>query len=1419
MSGTGPIGPSWPNWVAAVRISGPTWWHQRRGGGGYCAIQCKLYADNSKLTKASIDSFLADTDDSDLFTSRILVSNVEPNRHAGATLAQAKPVPLILGPDDLDSLAIDWLNDFRPVVVARKKPYPHQKQALADIKARFRDHDRGQLIMACGTGKTLVALWTVEQLPAGSTILYLVPSLQLMRQTLKDWQANQNHHHRYVSVCSDKAVDRSDQIESWEKLRLPIPVTTDVGTVVRQLDAPPPDDSIRIIMSTYQSLPVISRALLKCRIFEQFDLIIADEAHHTTGLSDIDPADVGAFQLVHDNSQIPATKRLYMTATQRVYKDKFKSRAADINQDCYSMDDPVKYGPVFHMLSFGQAVDQKLLSDYQILVIEASHDIYQAIKEDIMAIIDQVEPKSRQQMVDFETAVSLLGCWDALADPQTEKISTDRIVGQLPADKTKHIKSAIAFTQKISKSKKISSDDNHPGLWKAVNQAVRDSLTGIDGFSQDPTLHLNLDHIDGTMSSYERDRILNNLKDTKTGQCQIVSNARVLREGVDVPNLDAVIFLDSRKSAVDIVQAVGRVMRKDPNNPDKIGYVIVPVVVPPGQRITDDSVIDGDNFATVWQVIRGLKSHDERAMAWTSDARLINPVKVMPTSQSLHPGPEVDSVGVETGQQLRFWKLGLDQAYKIASRMVDQCGDKKMWPTWGQKAAKVCRLVEKSVRDGLEADESRRAKLDQLVGSLKRTISNNLTDDQVIEMVSQHIITKPVFDRIFAGTRATDNPIAKDLDHFVSIFPVGQFEGVISQLDRAYQSMGQLLQTSTSLKEKVDIVRQIYDGFFKHAIPDSVRQLGIVYTPTGIVDNMIRLTEEICQKKLNFSLSDRGINILEPFAGTGTFIYRLLTYRFQNGDYLIKDRDLKRKFQSEIHGSEIVLLAYYIASVNISSAIEVRNERLDDLFGGMVLANTFKDFVDPDQQSLPGVAGWGNQFRLSRQKNLPIQVIIGNPPWSAGKKSAADKYDLELDYDEIAKRVSDTYGQSKLAKSAKAARNLYIRAIRWASDRLFQSDQPGIIAFVHPNSLSKATSGAGVRDVLEQEFSDIYFVDLLGDAMTSKEEFRRQGDKLFGAGSRNGVQLTFLVYDPAKKPSGQKADVHSATVAEYQNLQQKLDWLAGLELSDFQLVPRNPHSHWVDVTDDSYFAMMPVVAKNQDSIFRVSGKGIITSMDDYVYNWSRLELINRVQSLFGAYNTALERVSSGLSPDQAQQETSLPDVIKWNDKLKKLLVQGVRLEFDESKIIRVLYRPFIEKWLYADSRILASASLLKLMPPTPNIGIKNPSSSRGNFSVPLASGSVIDLNYHTDGGGQPSQGDQSDNVATPGQSVRSLSDSKPSGRHSHYLRQHANSGNQAIVFRNPMANRGQSSNPLASSGVFDSSLQFDGGGGLFRWRS
>ena len=785
----------------------------------------------------------------------------------------------------------------------------------------------------------------------------------------------------------------------------------------------------------------------------------------------------------------------------------------------------------------------------------------------------------------------------------------------------------------------------------------------------------------------------------------MLSNARVLTEGVDVPSLDAVIFLNSRSSTVDITQAVGRAMRLAPDK--QKGYIIIPVVVPDGA--SPQEMLKASDFKTVWEVVRALRSHDSRMEYYVSNASAC--AKNAPLRISCRMGP----ADADEHEQRMQHQLQLQLHQGISSMVVEKVGDKRMYPRWGERAADVCRQVQTRVNELVERGGARPA-FERFLEGIRNSIGDHITRRQAQEMVAQHVVTIPIFEAMLAGSGFShQNPVSQEIERLLKTFrDLGvSFEEELAPLTRAYHQMSNAFEGAVTSADRVDILREVYNGFFHAAMKDTVKRVGIVYTPVQIVDFMVRSAAAICRMEFGRSIGSENLNILDPFAGTGTFLARLIEMKDEDGNYLIAPEDLGRKYKEELHANELILLAYYIAAIKIEEAKHSRDAEASDEevtyepYMKICLSDTF--LTSPEQEEF-GI--FSRNIRGRREQDAtPMTVILANPPWSAGQKSTGDD-NPNIRYPAVSDRVSATYGVRHREVTGrgigKAAGNLYVKAIRWCSDRVLpnetRGDCPAIVGLVHPNSLIDGTSLAGARARLRDEFTDIYIVNLRGNAFKQGDERKREGDTVFGEGTRNGVQITFLVRNPAKDID-QPANLHYAQVPDGLSLDEKWEWLdklVDITSTELEKVPVDPKHYWVDLPDGTFDKMLTVCdtdRANLDTAVRSHALGVTAACDVYLYSFSRANLIERVRRYINAYDEALDLIED--YPDELEEITANDDldVIKWTGRLKSSLRSRESIVFDETRIRVVLYRPFTKLWLYEDDRILASVNTVSAMFP------------------------------------------------------------------------------------------------------------------------
>ena len=528
--------------------------------GSLWAVQAKHYGPLYAIRKADVDSFLSESSRSD-FTYRLLIATTDKvGRNARSTIEfQAIPVGMILR-SDLATLEVEWprsIEQLVPSIRAPKTPRPHQQRAVADVVSGLVRRDRGQLLMACGTGKTLAARFLHDALGAQRTLV-LVPSLSLVKQTIREWFSVGDLD--YLAVCSDDTVslqERDAVVAS--KSELGVPVTTDPAEIAAFLRETP--ERSRVVFATYQSSQRIADAQARSGT-PHFDLVVADEAHRCAG------PEAGVFATVLDPGKIRAGKRIFMTATPRYFTGKRLREASESDWELASMDDDEKFGPELHRLTFAQAIEQDLLSDYRVVVVGVSDSSYRDLAERGVFVT-----ADGNTVTDARTLASQLGLLRAMRNHDLRRV--------------------VSFHSRIQGARTFAASLPDVSQWMPPRRR--------------PTGELWAQHVSGEMTSGERETRLNELRDVGEGKRGLLTNARCLTEGVDVPTLDGVAFIDPRSSQVDIVQAVGRVMRK--TDAGTVGTIVIPVFV--DENADPEQALAASEFNRVWDVVKALRAHDD----------------------------------------------------------------------------------------------------------------------------------------------------------------------------------------------------------------------------------------------------------------------------------------------------------------------------------------------------------------------------------------------------------------------------------------------------------------------------------------------------------------------------------------------------------------------------------------------------------------------------------------------------------------------------------------------------------------------------------------------------------------------------------------------------------------------------------------
>lgn len=1261
------------------------------------AIQCKLYDADSTVSKGEINSFLAAASKT-YFERRIIVSTTHKwSDNALQTLENQDPPVTKIDLETLAQSAIDWSKfaEKKEVILKTKKQLrDHQKAALTNVKIGLYEQklERGKLIMACGTGKTFTSLKIAEECAGkGKRVLFLVPSLSLLSQTLTEWtQESTTPLHSYA-VCSDTEIGKKKNhsvIDAVTTLahELQYPATTNAKKLAENVESNHDDEHMTVVFSTYHSINTVSDAQNDDGMGE-FDLIICDEAHRTTGATH-DSEDDSNFVKIHDAGFILGKKRLYMTATPRIFSDDVKDKATDFT--LYSMDNEKLFGQTLYTINFSEAVKRGLLVDYKVIVLTVDSDT-------IINKIGSTITENSEIVVD--DAARIVGCWKAL--------SKQGIHADVEED-TAPMQRALAFCQVIDQTAKARkhqvSSTRIANIFQTVVEAYQ-KAEALEGNEISHRLICEAQHVDGVMGADLKEQKLNWLKATPEPQvdengverpiCRVLSNVRCLSEGVDVPALDAVLFLTPRSSQVDVVQSVGRVMRLAPNK--KRGYVILPVVIPPGVE-PHKALDDNQTYKVVWQVLNALRSHDDRFDAMINKMDLTgidrSKMEVIAITDKVAAkakkkaagkgGTTIGTVGkkpkkdeAEDAQHSFSFESGeIERA--IVAKVVQKVGNRHHWEDWANDIAKIAQTHIKLITDILERPEceKERAVFEEFAHEIRDDLNNAVSDAEIIEMLAQHLITKPVFDALFDEySFAAHNPMAIAMQKVLDVLDQHQLDSETEALQRFYDSVKLRASGIESAEGKQKIIVELYDKFFRNAFPRMTERLGIVYTPVEVVDFIIHSVNDVLQQEFGKSFADEGVHVLDPFTGTGTFISRLL----QSG--LIPPKKLTYKYKNEIHANELVLLAYYIAAINIEAVYH--SEIIDEYtpFEGICLTDTFQMY---EKEDLVDQVLVDNSARRKRQKSLPIQVIVGNPPYSAGQESANDN-NANVKYPSLDDKIRQTYADRSVATNKNALYDSYIRAIRWASDRIATQ---GVIGFVTNAGWIDANTADGLRKCLVEEFSSLYIFHLRGNARTSGEQRRKEKDNVFGQGTRTPIAISLLVKNPKAEQQGL---IYFHDIGDYLSREEKLEKVAEFKslqgiaaANGWTMITPDEHGDWINQRDESFGEFISLGDKKDkanSSLFVNYSRGAESGRDAWSYNSSFTKLSSNIGSMISFYQEQLKGFKqSNLPLDKFINTDSTK--ISWTSSLKKHLEKHKVINFDMSMIRDSAYRPFFKQKIY-----------------------------------------------------------------------------------------------------------------------------------------
>lgn len=1264
------------------------------------AIQCKNW--ERELDWGHLGSFVGSLSQKDLpFKGGYLVAQSLTTRAERTLNTLEKPVILLPAAEILEryeALAQKLLKGEREALLPpiKKTLRPYQLQAIEALLKGFETHTRGKLLMPPGTGKTLVSLRFTEKLfqerlqnpsPTDShlppLVLFLCPSIALLDQTIKVWLREKQVPLQIAAVVSDKTVGKDEELN--QRSLLSFPATTDPAELRTRFTFRP--GRLHVIFSTYQSLEVVMEA--QAQGFPAFDLVICDEAHRTAGISDRrgDEAE-GGFRLVHDEEKLRAYRRLYMTATPRVFDASPDKRRQVEEQEMvkiYDMSDETLFGPTFYEYTFRQAIEEGYLVPYRIVIMVLDQ---KQVQEKLYAYLNS------DQALSVDLATQLVG----LAHLIRGEVK-DEEERPLPHP----VKSGIVFVSRVQKSQKLERE------FRRVYEEF---------FGEAPRARLL--HIDGQMSAFEKRRRLDWLREASLQEPHFLSNAKVLTEGIDVPSLDAVAFLDPKDSVVDIIQALGRVVRKAEGK--SYGLIFLPLLV--NSQASIDRQFEQSSYKALWQVLGAIASLDKtfmvrmRAFLLREKDRPATDEPALTIHRTVWIQPELFQ---EVRQHL---KLRIVRSYGLES--------KAFLSDWARETATLAQTLHTHLDTALQQDSEFQQQFQHLLAALQTTLHQQIAPTDARSFIVQYLLTRPIFQALFHRSETPSHSPLALLDKIFLSFQKF-LQNNLQPLEEFYKNVSLKAQSLTSETERQDFLRYLYTNFFSIAFRDTVEEMGIAYTPPPLVEFILDFGDYLCRKHWGKSWKEPGLALWEPFAGTGTFLALAMER--------IPPHHLSQKLQqAEIWATEKLLLPFLILVTNLEDRLQHRLSAPHP-FQTALWADTFQlmeHFYQKSTPTLPGLFPQEIQTQFERFLQTPIHFILSNPPWRAGRENE-NLGRQNLTYPHLRRRIETTYAHQAKNLGATLVNSLYdtyIQAIRMASDRI----QEGLIAFVLNNGWLTGLAARGLRKCLQEEFSEIYLYDLKGDARTRGEEWKKQGDKIFESQSRAGVCLAFFV-KKAPKESPQ-ARIYYTAVPDYASREEKFNALQKAAQNPasipWQTLHPNPTADWLMQGDPSFKTLIKLGDKKNPqelTVFEIYSRGATTCRDNYAYNFSREELEKHMSRLIDHFNQHLVRVRKReITRDNLESQIEKdPRKIKWDSLLKnRLFTVKAFQKFDPQKVRLAYYRPFVPIWMYSDTIFISHLGFLPSFfpaPDSPNVAIVVTAVGKGGIFDAAVVDRIVDLHY------------------------------------------------------------------------------------------
>lgn len=1235
--------------------------------GKLVAVQAKFY--EHAIQKSDIDSFLGELGKTYYESGIIITTTDKWGKNAEKALEDRTDVVRI-GLSDLRNSIIDWsqfsFEQPENVIIRPPKiPKFYQENAIKHAIEYFKGSDRGQLIMAPGTGKTFTSLKIAEHMARATDkeqfcVLYLVPSIQLLTQTLRSWNNDTEMTISSMAVTSDRNASRGKikQDESNITIKssdIGYPATTSAETIIKNYNElmRQPKRELLVVFSTYQSIEVVGKA--QQLGFPEFDLIIADEAHRTTGVKALEE-DASIFTKVHSDTEVRGKKRLYQTATPKLYGAEAKKKAESLSVVVSSMDDENLYGKVFYRLGFGDAISHDILTDYKLMVLAVDESV---VQKDMQKSLSDPE-----NGLNIDDIGRIIGVWNGMI--KRESLS-DTVSGE-------PMKRAIAFSRTIKDSQKLSEE---------FESVVNDYLDSNTGYS------VNVRHVDGGMNALEKSEALDWLasEDILSNSARILSNVRFLTEGIDVPNLDAIIFLSPRKSQIDIVQAVGRIIRKSEGK--EYGYIILPIVIPVGEKA--EYILDNNkSYDVVWQVLNALRSVDERFEATINKLELNKSKPKNISVIGVGKAPDDPEFNVNNSNHVADKGKPYQDSFNfdweavegaIYGKIVQKVGDRRYLEDWSKDVADIARRHIDGIKLILEKNNKSYDAFNRFLHSLQHNINLSIDENQAIEMLAQHLITLPIFSALFGEySFVKNNPVSAAMEEIVDALSQYGFEKEQKELEPFYESVRLRAEGIDNAQAKQKIIITLYDKFFSTGFKSTTERLGIVFTPVEVVDFIVKSVDVVLRRYFGKSLASKNVHLLDPFTGTGTFIVRTLYYLqslMRNCE--VTYADISYKYKEELHANEIVLLSYYIAAINIEAIFNEINGTEEYVpFEGIVLTDTFESTEIED--TLDDEFFGQNDARLKRQQAHPITVIMGNPPYSKGQSSESDN-NQNVHYPKLEDSIRRTYISKSKANAQNATMDSYVKAVRWATNRL---KHQGVVSFVSNGSFLDSSSADGLRASLYEEFNHIYIFNLRGNALGRGEVRKKEGGNVFGAGTKTTISISILVKD-----GSDKHEIHYSDIGDYLSEKKKIEMISKYNdisgIDWINIIP-DTNNDWLNQRDKNFNKYSRLISSDM-GVFLYSATGIVTSRDPWVYSFKKERALGNAKKLIDNYNDEINRLKKIAPNDRKSALNYNPRLLNWSEGLKKDACNLKRIEYVPITKV-VSYRPFVKKYLYFGKSLL-----------------------------------------------------------------------------------------------------------------------------------